>query len=169
MSSTEMFLILGTLSLLILGVVLVARPNAQTLQTFFLSIWNNQIGRHIVAIIILILALQIIKAYARFAAEDKANDWLTQYNGKATTAAVGAIEADVPNLFFGANESPSPSPSPAASATVEPSPSPSPSPSPMLMRLAVAPVPARKEVAPVRRVIRHLLQIRRQTKLNQHV
>lgn len=129
MSSTEMFLIFGTLSLLILGVVLVARPNAQTLQTFFLSIWSNQIGRHIVAIIVLILALQIVKAYARYSAEDKANDWLTQYNGKVTTAAVGAIEADVPNLFFG-NDSPTPSPSPTASPSVEPSPSPSPSPSP---------------------------------------
>jgi hypothetical protein len=130
MTSPAVFLMIATIGLLIFAVVFFARPNRQAVQTALVAIWSNPVGRHIVAIIVLVLALQIIKSYARYAAEDKAEAWLTQYNGKVTTAAVGAIEADVPTLFSVANGEPSPSPTATATATPEPSPSPSPSPSP---------------------------------------
>ncbi|HEX3250680.1 MAG TPA: hypothetical protein VHS05_14715 [Pyrinomonadaceae bacterium] len=127
MSSTEVILIIGTVILVALAFVFFARPNRQVIQTAFVAIWNSTVGRHVLAILVLVFALQIVKSYARDAAEDKAGDWLTQYNGKVTTAAVGAIEADVPTLFSG-NDTPTPTPTPTATPTPEPSPSPSPSP-----------------------------------------
>ena len=123
-SSIEAFLIISTVVFLILAILFFARPNGQALKTTLGPVWSNPVGRHIVVIVILVIALQIVKAYARYAAEDKAGDWLTQYNGKVATEAVGVIDADVPTLFSGPDSSPSPTPSPTAT----PSPSPSPSP-----------------------------------------
>jgi hypothetical protein len=129
-NSTAVVLIIGTAILLTLAAVFFARPNRQAIQTALVAIWSSPVGRHIVAILLLVIALQIVKFYARESAEEKAGDWLTQYNGKATTAAVGAIEADVPTLFSVANGEPSPTSPPTPSPTQEPTPSPSPSPSP---------------------------------------
>ena len=128
MSSTAVFLIIGTVAFVTLAVLFFARPNGQALKSTLGPIWSSPVGRHIVVIIILVLALQIVKAYARYAAEDKAGDWLTQYNGKIATEAVGVIDADVPTLFSGSDSSPSPTSTPTPSPTPSPSPSPSPSP-----------------------------------------
>lgn len=129
MTSTAVILMISTVGLLIFAIVFFARPNRQAVETALVGIWSSPVGRHIVAIIVLVLALQIVKAYARYAAEEKAEAWLTQYNGRVTTAAVGAIEADVPTIFSVANSEASPSPTSTATPTPEPSPSPSPSPS----------------------------------------
>jgi hypothetical protein len=128
-SSTEVFLTITTVAFLTLAVLFFARPNGQAIKSTLGPVWTNPVGRHIVVIVILILALQIVKAYARSAAEDKAGDWLTQYNGKVATEAVGVIDADVPTLFSGSDSSPSPTSTPTPSPTATPSPSPSPSPS----------------------------------------
>jgi hypothetical protein len=83
------------------------------------------------AILALVIALQVIESYTRYVADDKAGDWLTQYNGKVTTAAVGVIDADITTVFDPAN-SPSPTPS------LSPSPLPTPSQTPSA---SVAPTP----------------------------
>lgn len=126
MSSTAVILIISTVGFLTFAVAFFARPNRQAVQTALVTIWSSSVGRHIVAILILFLALQIVKSYAAYSAEDKAGDWLTQYNGKVATAAVGAIDADVPTIFDVEESEPSPTSTPTP--TPEPSPSPSPSP-----------------------------------------
>ena len=125
-SSIEVFLTIGTVAFLTLAVLFFTRPNGQAIKTTLGPIWSNPVGRHIVAIIILVIALQIVKAYARYAAEEKAGDWLTQYNGKVATEAVGVIDADVPTLFSSSDSSPSPTATPTPTPTPSPSPSPSP-------------------------------------------
>jgi len=127
-SSIEAFLIISTVIFLTLAILFFARPNGQALKSTLAPVWSSPVGRHIVVIVILVIALQIVKAYARYAAEDKAGDWLTQYNGKVATEAVGVIDADVPTLFSGPDSSPSPTSTPTPSPTATPSPSPSPSP-----------------------------------------
>lgn len=123
MTTTASVLIIGGLLVLIVIAVLLLRSNGSVIQNVTGSIWKSAVGRHVIVIIVLVLALQAIKSYARYTADQKAGDWLTQYNGKATTEVVGAIEADGPTLFSEALSSPSASP-------VQPTPSPSPSPSP---------------------------------------
>lgn len=120
-------LIIGIVVALIL-VVFLARGSWPAIQSKLVAIWNSAVGRHVIVIIILIIALQVIAFSARYSAEDKAEDWLTQYNGKLATEAVGGIKADVSTIFSSSSSSPSPTPSPTASPTAEPSPSPSPSP-----------------------------------------
>ena len=149
-SSTEVFLTISTVAFLTLAVLFFARPNGQAIKTTLGPIWSNPVGRHLVVIVILVIALQIVKAYARYAAEDKAGDWLTQYNGKVATEAVGVIDADVPTLFSGPSSSPSPSPSSTAtpSPTASPSPSPSPSPSAQANSATIATPPTSPSATP---------------------
>ena len=124
--TTSWALVIGVALFLILLVVLVARGYGPAIQNVLLVIWNSQFGRHIMAILVLVIALQVVESYTRYVADDKAGDWLTQYNGKVTTAAVGVIDADITTVFDPAN-SPSPTPSPSPSPLPTPSPTPSPS------------------------------------------
>ena len=124
--TTTWALVMGAALFLILLVVLLARGYGPAIQNVLLVIWNSQFGRHILAILALVIALQVVESYTRYVADDKAGDWLTQYNGKVTTAAVGVIDADITTVFDPAN---SPSPSPSSSPSPLPTPSPTASPS----------------------------------------
>jgi len=133
-TTTWALLILGVLILFAL-VVLIVRVPGTSIGDRFKSVWNNQVGRHVIAIVTLIVFLQVVNAIARYTADDKAGDWLTQYNGRVTTAAVGAIDADAdadvpPSSSAATSSSPAPSPLP--------SPSPSPSPSPVVQSAAAS-------------------------------
>jgi hypothetical protein len=120
MTPTTWLLTIGAAVFLILTVFLIVRGYGPAMQNFLATIWNSPVGRHIILILTLVITLQIIESYTRYVADDKAGDWLTQYNGKVTTAAVGTIDADIQTVF-----DPASTPTPAA-----PSPSPLPSPSP---------------------------------------
>lgn len=126
MNTTEWVLIIGGAIFLIVIVVLLARGHGPAIKNSLFPTWNAQVARHVIAIGILIIALQLIKSSARDNADEKARDWLTQYNGKATTEVMGEIEADIPSLFSDETDSPSPTPSPSPLITPSPSPSPSP-------------------------------------------
>jgi hypothetical protein len=78
---------------------------------------NNRAAvlRHAGVVVLLILLLLGARWYTTGVAEQKAGDWLTSYNGSATTDIVGPIKAD-PGLTT------SPSPSPSPSPSVSPSP-----------------------------------------------
>ena len=128
MTTTWVLIGIGGLFLLLI-VVLVARGYGPAIQNLLLAIWSSPVGRHIIAILALVIALQLVESYTRYIADDKAGDWLTQYNGRVTTAAVGAIDADV-STFFDAASLPSPSPTQSSSPTPTQSPSPTPTPSP---------------------------------------
>lgn len=123
--STTTWVLVGTVAIfLTVFVVLLARGYGQAIQKLLVAIWNSPVGRHVIAILALVVTLQVIESYTRYIADDKAGDWLTQYNGKVSTAAVGAIDADVSTLFDAAS-SPSPTPSPSPLATPSPLPTPS--------------------------------------------
>jgi|GEM_PF-2270221 hypothetical protein len=129
--TTSWVLTIGVAVFLILLMVLLARGYGPAIQNVLLVVWNSPVGRHIMAILALVIALQVIESYTRYVADDKAGDWLTQYNGKVTTAAVGVIDADITTVFDpatspsptpSASPSPLPTPSPTASASVAPTP-----------------------------------------------
>jgi hypothetical protein len=61
-------LTISTVAFLTLAVLFFARPNGQAIKSTLGPVWSNPVGRHIVAIVILVIALQIVKAYARYAA-----------------------------------------------------------------------------------------------------
>jgi len=133
------------------------------MRNFFAAIWNSPVGRHVIAILALVFALQVVESYTRYVADDKAGDWLTQYNGKATTAAVGAIDADV-TTFFEAIETAVPTPTveiPAAqiTATVDPVAKPAPNANTTSATTASTPTPSPTPTASEGARIKEQLQI----------
>ena len=117
--ATSWVLIIAVAVFLILLMILLARGYGPAIQNVLLVVWGSPVGRHIMVILALVIALQVVESYTRYVADDKAGDWLTQYNGKVTTAAVGVIDADITTVFDPAN-SPSPTPSPSALPTPSP-------------------------------------------------
>ncbi|HKR11438.1 MAG TPA: hypothetical protein VJT15_05235 [Pyrinomonadaceae bacterium] len=136
---TTTWVVIIAIAVVLVLVVLFARGSWAGIQNAFVAVWNSTVGRHVVVITALIIVLQVIAFSARFSAEDKAEDWLTQYNGKLATEAVGGIKADVSTIFSGPSSSPSPTPTPSPSPSPSPEPSPSPSPSPAADGAATTP------------------------------
>ena len=121
------WIIIGFAALLVLIVaVLILIGRAPALQALWTSIWDSEIGRNVILVIVLILVLEGVKAYTTGSAERKASEWLTSYNGVTTTDVVGRIEASVPGILSQTDRQTT-TPSPSPTATVPPSLSPSPS------------------------------------------
>lgn len=140
MGTTTWVVIIAIAAVLVL-VVLFARGSWAGIQSAFGAVWDSTVGRHVIVIAGLIVVLQVVAFSARFSAEDKAENWLTQYNGKLATEAVGGIKADV-STIFSPSSSPSPTPTPLPSPSPSPEPSPSPSPSPAADAAATANIAA---------------------------
>ena len=123
MTPATWILAISAVVFLIVLAVLLARGYGPAIQKVLAAIWASPVGRHIIAILALVFVLQIVESYTRYVADDKAGDWLTQYNGKVSTAAVGVIDADISTVFEAVETStPSPTASPSPVATPSPSP-----------------------------------------------
>src|SRR4026208_357603 len=71
MTTTWVLIGIGGLFLLLI-VVLVARGYGPAVQNLLLAIWSSPVGRHIIAILALVIALQLVESYTRYIADDKA-------------------------------------------------------------------------------------------------
>lgn len=137
------WIIIGFAALVVsIVAVLILSGRAPKLEALWTSIWDSEIGRNVILVIVLILVLEGVKAYTTGSAERKASEWLTSYNGVTTTDVVGRIEASVPGILSQAGGQATPTPSPSPTATVPPSPSPSPSLSTEATNLAATGNPA---------------------------
>jgi hypothetical protein len=91
--------------------------------------WNapNRVVKHAAVVAAVLLVILFLKSYAQSVAEQKASEWLTSYNGTATTDVVGRIDASVPGLLAEtesatATATPTPVPAPSPTATPESTP-----------------------------------------------
>lgn len=125
---------MGIESLIALGVVLVLFIVLLIINKYWVglnltviagTVWSSEAGKHTLLVLGLILVFQFgIQNYSQHGAEEKASEWLTSYNGSATTNVVGPIKASLPGLI------PKSAPSPPAGSKPDPSPTPGPSPEP---------------------------------------
>jgi hypothetical protein len=121
--SNEAWIILAVAVLLFAGlVILIVRGQGAAILSLLTAIWTSPVGRHALLIIALLLAFEGLKSFTRKIAEEKASEWLTSYNGSATTDVVGAIKSTVPGLLSVSNPSPSPTAAPTPSLTPTPTP-----------------------------------------------
>lgn len=131
LSSATWIAIGGLLVLSITSAVAIWSGHGPALWKQAQAIWNGpqQVARYAVLVIAVLIVFLAIKSSTQQTAEQKASEWLTSYNGTATTDIVGPIKATVPGLLS-SNESPTPLPSPSVSPSASPTPIPTPSATP---------------------------------------
>lgn len=121
MSTVAWALIALTVLLILAAAMLILKGHGPTLQKVMQPLFSTNVGRHILVIAAVILTFQLIKLYSEFTAQKKASEWLTSYNGTATTDVVGPIKASVPGLISDfRNPTPTPTPTPAPTPTPTP-------------------------------------------------
>src|SRR5260370_11182790 len=130
--STETWIAIGLLlALAIIVGIAIWRGHGPALWAQVQTVWNapGHVSRFIFVVVVVLLVFLAIKSYTQSIAEQKASEWLTSYNGTATTDVVGPIKATVPGLLT-STSSPTPIPSPSASPSATPTATPTPAPSP---------------------------------------
>jgi hypothetical protein len=136
---TVAWVILGAGALLIISVsILIWRGHGPAVRGILTAVWGSTVGKQVILIVVLLFLLQGVKSYSERLAEEKASEWLTSYNGTATTDVVGRISS----ITTQSSASPSPGSSPS------PSPSPSVAPSPVVAQVASDAQPAATNPTP---------------------